>query len=190
MQWLCRSTSTPPLGPQPGTRNGHEHHELETQEPFAAAPPPPRLPRQVRSRRRRARVHPPTVPPAAVKRRAGMSSRMILGTSITCSATRHSVSKKRRTSTSWSPISGTGTSRIGSAGAVSTIWSTGYTVVVVERKVLCAGLLGRSASGTSPCTSSRTPHLALAFFCPRRLRGELTRQGTLRRSDARAVATV
>ena len=57
------------------------------------------------------------------KRRAGMSSRETLGTSITCSATGHSVSKKRKTSTSCSPISGTRTSRIGSAGAVSTIWS-------------------------------------------------------------------
>ena len=82
MQWMCRSsTSTPPPGPQLGTRNGHEHQEHETQEPFVASPPPLRT-----------------------SVRTGVSSRMILGTSITCSGTGHSVSKKRRTSTSWSPL--------------------------------------------------------------------------------------
>ena len=56
--------------------------------------------------------------------RGGMSSTKILGTPKTCSATGNSESRQRRTSTSCSPISGTGTSRDGKNGALSPICST------------------------------------------------------------------
>ena len=96
------------------------HEELECQRsvPQSAA--------KTKNRKRPSALPPAVLPAVAHDTSvAGMSSREILGTSITCSATGHSVLKKRRTSTSCSPISSTGTSRIGSAGAVSTIWSTG-----------------------------------------------------------------
>ena len=56
--------------------------------------------------------------------RIGMSSRMILGTSITCSATGKSASKNWSTSSSCSTISGTGASSVCRPGTVSTICST------------------------------------------------------------------
>ena len=58
------------------------------------------------------------------KYRVGTSSRMILGTSITCSATGKSASKNWSTSTSCSTIRGTGASRIRAMGSASTICST------------------------------------------------------------------
>ena len=43
-----------------------------------------------------------------------------------------------------------------------------HTVVVVERKVLCAGLLGEECIRNFACTASRAPPPTLAFFCPGR----------------------
>ena len=100
-----------------------------------------------------------------------------------CSATSKSASKKRRTSTSCSSISGTRTSRDGTSSALSSICST------VCRCARSCGLTpakrsGRDpldsssnnsknsgwrvgSSGSSPCGSSRTHLPLLACFCPR-----------------------
>ena len=78
----------------------------------------------------------------------GMSSKMILGTSITCSATGKSLSKNWRTSTSCSTISGTGASSIGRPGAESTICFT------VCRCTRSCGLTPARRSGRDPRGSS------------------------------------
>ena len=115
--------------------------------------------------------------------RTGMPSRMILGTSITCSATGKSASKKRMMSCSWSTISGTGASSVCRPGTVSTICSTvcRWTRTCGPNKEACQAATRRALRrtttrrapaggvwgdpGASPCRSSRTPPPALAMFC-------------------------
>ena len=86
-----------------------------------------------------------------------VSSRMIVGTSITCSATRSSVTKNLTTSADWSTIYGTRTSTIGTGARDSMIGST-----VCRRNRACgpAGSprLGRPPpAGAPPRRAGRAP---------------------------------
>ena len=120
-------------------------------------------------------------------RRGGGPGRLgILGTSISCVGTKRSTICS--TSSNWSTICGTRASRAGNPRATSpdcstvcrrtrscglTSWrrsgqeppSSG-TLSSSSSSVKCCvpGSWRRSASGTSPCTASRTPPLALAVF--------------------------
>ena len=152
MQWMCRSsTSTPPRGPQPGTRNGHVHRTRDPGTIRGCSSSSSSSTRSMSSKEGTgSSTNCPTSCGSRHKRRAGMSSRMILGTSITCSG--HSVSKKRPSAAQGRQESAAQARcrRSGPRGAAEPAPAAvrpgapelQHTVVVVERKVLCTGLVG------------------------------------------------
>ena len=140
--------------------------------------------------------------------RTESSSMKILGTTITCSGTRTSCGAKASTNSCFS-ISGTGTSSIGARMICSTVrrWTSSCGLTSESRQVGspwrqagdprstesrgCLPPGEENASGTWPCSASRDPPpRPLPSSVSVELCGGCSRQGPLRRLDARAVATV
>ena len=104
------------------------------------------------------------------------SSSKILGTSITCSGTGRSVSKKRMTSCSCSTICGTGSSRRGTRGTASTFCS------MVRRRTRSCDLTSESR----PVAKYTPPHRLWPSSVLLRS-GATSRPRPLRRSSAHAA---